>query len=78
MRQWAGAARRRMCRSATVSTIEPVSGLPDMVFAANGATVIDGTVLGVRFQYPERAGEAAAYLSWFRAHGYAPCTSPVS
>ncbi len=61
----------------SVSMIEPVAGLPDMVFAANGATVIDGTVLGVRFRHQERAGEAAAYLSWFRSHGYSPVHEPV-
>ena len=45
-------------RATTVRTIEPVPGLPDMVFAANGATVVDGTVLGARFRYPQRAAEA--------------------
>ncbi len=54
----------------TVHTIAPVPGLPDMVFAANGATVIDGKVLGARFRYPERQPEAAAYLRWLREHGY--------
>ena len=53
-----------------VRTIEPVPGLPDMVFAANGATVVDGTVLGARFRYPQRAAEAGAYLQWFRDQGY--------
>jgi N-dimethylarginine dimethylaminohydrolase len=54
----------------TVRTIRPEPGLPDMVFAANGATVIDGKVLGARFRFPERQPEAAAYLNWFRGHGY--------
>jgi len=54
----------------TVHTIAAVPGLPDMVFAANGATVIDGKVLSSRFRHPERQPEAAAYLSWFRDHGY--------
>ncbi len=54
----------------TVHTIPAVPGLPDMVFAANGATVIDGRVLGARFRYPERQPEAAAYLGWLRDHGY--------
>ncbi|MGB6458087.1 MAG: dimethylargininase [Streptosporangiaceae bacterium] len=54
----------------TVHTIPALPGLPDMVFAANGATVIDGKVLGSRFRYPERQPEAAAYLRWFREHGY--------
>ncbi len=71
MRQWRALRAAYESLGHSVATIEPVAGLPDMVFAANGATVIDGTVLGVRFRYPEREGEAAAYQSWFRSHGYA-------
>jgi N-dimethylarginine dimethylaminohydrolase len=53
-----------------VLVLDPVEGLPDMVFAANGATVVRGTVLGARFRHPERAGEAAAHQAWFEARGY--------
>ncbi|WP_433649989.1 dimethylargininase [Micromonospora zamorensis] len=53
-----------------VNVIDPEPGLPDMVFAANGATVVDGRVLSARFRHPQRAAEAPAYTSWFRAHGY--------
>ena len=60
----------------TVRLIDPVAGLPDMVFAANGATVIDGTVLGARFRHPERAAEGPAYMDWFRANGYGPVRAP--
>jgi N-dimethylarginine dimethylaminohydrolase len=54
----------------TVHVIPSAPGLPDMVFAANGATVIDGKVLGARFRHPERQPEAALYLRWLREHGY--------
>ena len=54
----------------TVEVIEPVPGLPDMVFAANGATVIDGRVLGARFRHVERTAEGPAYLSWFVRQGF--------
>ena len=70
MRQWEGLRLTYLELGHQVSVIRPVAGLPDMVFAANGATVIDGTVLGVRFRYPERAGEADAYLDWFRSHEF--------
>jgi N-dimethylarginine dimethylaminohydrolase len=60
----------------TVHVIEPVPGLPDMVFAANGATVVGGGVLGARFRFPERAAEAGAYLDWFRGHGYTDVHAP--
>ncbi len=70
MRQWAELRQVYLDLGHDVQTIEPVAGLPDMVFAANGATVVGGKVLGARFRYPQRAGEAEAYLDWFREHGY--------
>jgi arginine dihydrolase len=77
MRQWAALRAAHESLGHSVATIEPVAGLPDMVFAANGATVIGGTVLGVRFKHQERADEAAAYLSWFRSQGYSSVHEPV-
>ncbi|MGW2270717.1 dimethylargininase [Streptomyces yangpuensis] len=53
-----------------VDLIDPLPGLPDMVYAANGATVVDGKVLGARFRNAERAAEGPAYLEWFRAGGF--------
>jgi N-dimethylarginine dimethylaminohydrolase len=56
----------------TVETIEPVAGLPDMVYAANGGLLVRGTAVVARFTYPQRAGEAAAYAEWMSRHGYRP------
>ncbi|MGH8896620.1 MAG: dimethylargininase [Egibacteraceae bacterium] len=53
-----------------VELIPPLPGLPDMVFAANGATVVDGRVLAARFRHAERSAEAPAYREWFHARGY--------
>ncbi|MDQ1722768.1 MAG: hypothetical protein QOI26_2502 [Pseudonocardiales bacterium] len=53
-----------------VEQIHPVPGLPDMVFSANGATMVDGKVLSARFRYPQRVDEADAYINWFRERGY--------
>jgi N-dimethylarginine dimethylaminohydrolase len=53
-----------------VELIDPRPGLPDMVFAANGATAVNGRVVVARFHHPQRAAEAAAYLEWFRGRGY--------
>ncbi|MFE5584083.1 dimethylargininase [Kitasatospora sp. NPDC056531] len=54
----------------TVDLVEPVPGLPDMVYSANGATVLDGRVLMARFRHAERAAEAPAYQAWFERNGY--------
>jgi N-dimethylarginine dimethylaminohydrolase len=70
IRQWERLRATFTSLGHTVHTIAPVPGLPDMVFAANGATVIDGNVLSSVFRHPERQPEAAAYLDWFREHGY--------
>ena len=70
MHQWQRLGQAYASLGHTVRTIQPEPGLPDMVFAANGATVIGGKVLGARFRYAERQPEAAAYLDWFRAQGY--------
>jgi N-dimethylarginine dimethylaminohydrolase len=70
MHQWQRLGDTYASLGHTVRTIRPEPGLPDMVFAANGATVIDGKVLGARFRYAERQPEAAAYLNWFREQGY--------
>ncbi|MET9362468.1 dimethylargininase [Streptomyces sp. NPDC006632] len=61
----------------TVDLIDPLPGYPDMVYAANGATVVDGKVLGVRFRNIERAAEGPAYLDWFRTHGFAELHDPA-
>jgi N-dimethylarginine dimethylaminohydrolase len=68
--QWSTLARTYRELGHTVEEIEPVPGLPDMVFAANGATVIDGIALGAQFRYPERAAEGPAYLAWFARAGF--------
>ncbi|WP_395292841.1 dimethylargininase [Kitasatospora hibisci] len=54
----------------TVELIAPLPGLPDMVYTANGATVLNGRALVATFRHPQRAGESDAHQAWFRAHGY--------
>jgi N-dimethylarginine dimethylaminohydrolase len=69
-RQWTELADTYRRLGHAVEEIDPLPGLPDMVFAANGATVIDGVVLGAQFKYPERAAEGPAYLEWFARNGF--------
>lgn len=74
--QWEDLRDRYLSLGHTVELLEPRPGLPDMVFAANGATVVDHRVLGARFAYPERTGEAEAHREWFAAHGFADVREP--
>ncbi|MFI6107789.1 dimethylargininase [Streptomyces sp. NPDC093595] len=70
LRQWEGLRDLYRELGHTVHEIDPLEGLPDMVFAANGATVVDGKVFGARFRHVERTAEGPAYLAWFQRQGY--------
>lgn len=53
-----------------VHQIDPIEGLPDMVFAANGGLVIDGVAYTASFHYPQRQAEGPAYAKWLVGAGY--------
>jgi N-dimethylarginine dimethylaminohydrolase len=48
-----------------VYVLDAEPGLPDMVYAANGAFSVDGAVYGARFKYPQRFAEAAAHQLFY-------------
>jgi N-dimethylarginine dimethylaminohydrolase len=76
IRQWETLRELYLELGHRVSLVPPLPGLPDMVYAANGATVVDGMVLGARFRNVERSAEGPAYLDWFREQGFARYQSP--
>lgn len=71
-RQWANLRRTYEELGHTVQLVEPVAGQPDMVFAANGGTLVRGKAIVARFAYAQRAAESAAYAEWMTRQGYAP------
>src|SRR4051794_20627467 len=52
---------------AHVETIGAVRGLPDLVFPANAAVVLDGKVLLAAFRHLERQGEEPVFLTTFNS-----------
>jgi len=53
-----------------VDLINPLDGLPDMVYAANGGFVLDGIAYGAKFHHAERGPEGPAYMEWFHSNGF--------
>ncbi len=53
-----------------VELVDPIDGLPDMVYAANGGFVLDNIAYGANFTYPQRQPEGPAYMDWFRTNGF--------
>ena len=74
--QWDALRRTYLDLGHRVDLLDPLPGLPDMVYTANGATVVDGVVYGARFRYAQRAAEAAAHRAWFQAEGFARVVVP--
>ena len=52
--------------------VEPVAGLPDMVYAANGGLLVNGKAVVARFAYPQRAGESRRLRRVDGRHGFDP------
>ncbi|QCB94523.1 dimethylargininase [Cellulomonas shaoxiangyii] len=75
VRQWRTLRDTFLDLGHTVETIDPLPGLPDMVYAANGATVVDGVVYSAKFRYPERQPEGPAYQKWFADRGWVTHTA---
>ena len=67
VRQWAGLHRALLADGAVIETIDPEPDLPDLVFTANAAVVLDRKALLARFFHPERQREQPVLTAAFRA-----------
>ena len=72
MNQWETLRQTYKELGHTVELVEPVAGLPDMVYAANGGLLVNGKAVVARFAYPQRVGESVAYAEWMVRHGFDP------
>ena len=53
-----------------VDLLEPVKGLPDLVFTANAGLMFKDVFFSSRFRHAERARESPVNETWFAAHGF--------
>jgi len=65
-REWKRLKQKLTQLGAAIELVPPVENLPDLVFTANAAVVMDGVALVASFRYPERQPEAAHYERSFR------------
>jgi len=75
-RQWLQIHDIYIALGIAVERIDPVGGLPDMVFTANGGLVIDSKVMLPRFLNQERRGETPEFERWFKLNGYTEIQMP--
>lgn len=70
LRQWTALYDTYCSLGFSVAVAEPIEGLPDMVYAANGGFVLDGIAYGAKFHHEQRRPEGPAYMDWFLANGF--------
>jgi N-dimethylarginine dimethylaminohydrolase len=65
-RQWDNLYRAMQNEGAEIELVPPMPGLPDLVFTANAAVVLDGKALLARFRHAERRAEEPHFAAAFR------------
>jgi N-dimethylarginine dimethylaminohydrolase len=68
--QWETLVATLRCAGAEVEILEPVDGLPDLVFTANAGIVNGDQFVPSNFRHPERQGETPHDVAWFEANGW--------
>jgi N-dimethylarginine dimethylaminohydrolase len=70
MRQWREFRQAMESLGVTISLLEPVKGLPDLVFTANAAMLYGRRAVLSRFRHPQRRGEEEHDERWLSGGGF--------
>lgn len=68
--QWQGLYQAILRTGISVELIQPIAGLPDMVFTANAGLPFAQCVWIARFSSPERQEESLYFKQWFEKAGF--------
>ncbi len=75
--QWAALESLLRSLGAHVELLDPVPGLPDLVFTANAGLIWKDRVYLSRFRHEARQKETPVDANWFRAHGFETVEIPA-
>ena len=70
IRQWRSLVDVLTGLGVEISLLDPVSGLPDLVFTANAALIYGRRAILSHFRHPQRQGEEPLCAKWFHTHGF--------
>ena len=76
VKQWTDLKALLEEAGATVLLLEPVRGLPDLVFTANAGMIYRGQAIVSRFRHEQRQPEESYDAAWFAAHGFEVVAPP--
>jgi N-dimethylarginine dimethylaminohydrolase len=69
-RQWRDLKNLLEQLGAKIELVEPVPGLPDLVFTANAAMIFRRQAILAHFRHEQRQGEEPVYERWLAEHGF--------
>ncbi len=75
-RQWRALHATLVELGVEVSLVDPIKGLPDLVFTANAGLIYGSIFIPSRFRHGVRRGEEPYYSSWAATHGFDVVTLP--
>ena len=76
IQQWSQLRDKLAATGAELRLMEPVSGLPDLVFTANAGLVWQDLVFVATFRHGARQGETPIDRDWFLNQGFEVCLPP--
>src|SRR4051794_24786812 len=74
--QWHALRTNIIDAGAKISLLEPMPGLPDLVFTANAAMIFKRQALLSRFRHRQRQGEEPYNRRWFAENGFEGVEAP--
>lgn len=74
--QWQGLHDLLIGLHVDVRLLEPIRGLPDLVFTANAALICHDTAYLSSFRHAARQGETPVNQAWFQSHGFRTVSMP--
>jgi N-dimethylarginine dimethylaminohydrolase len=74
--QWRALQPLLQSLGADIQLMEPVEGLPDLVFTANAGLVWRDKIFPSKFRHAVRQGETPVNEKWFRANGFETIAIP--
>lgn len=77
-RQWQRLSQTLCDLGAAIDLLEPIPGLPDLVFTANAGLVFHDMFLPARFRFGVRQGESPHFEKWARDRGFTLVPLPES
>ncbi len=78
LRQWQRLYQTLCDLGAAIDLLEPIPGLPDLVFTANAGLVFHDMFLPARFRFGVRQGESPHFEKWARDRGFTLVPLPES